>query len=477
MGQSFRIDSIHWNLLAIFNCILNQIDANVVPYDDYYDVLEEVTENPQSIDLDSSDVNLVATNVADERLLNYLNRRLNSSRLWRLNDRFHSYRRRSMIVITNEVNELAVIIAYLMIVVVSLIGNSLVVKIAFSGRRIPGRTQRARTTTDVLIGSLSFSDLVMTIFNIPFNLVRLLLPHWPFGKFLCYGVPFVQTACVYVSTFTMAAIALHRWRMVTYPTTMISNKTAPIGISSPFRQSRTLRRIVAFVWIISLGLAAPTVIFNTLKTANVNGHIVIRCRVEYPPVEGINISLVLSVAIFLTQYLIPLMITGILYLKIAAVIHRQSEFNKMTNTVLVNFPQTNQKKAPAQQEPNSINVSSTITITTVLRSKIASKKSISNEIDETEKIFPNNQEKNSCESLKICSTQSNQIKQRSTESDINRISKRQRQLEQKRRRILMLSLVVAVFALCWLPLNLYHLIIDLGLGTHRLNVFLLVSLR
>lgn len=120
-----------------------------------------------------------------------------------------------IVIIDHNANRPLIIVAYSLIVLVSLAGNALVCKVAFSGRRLPGRTQRARTSTDLLIGSLAFSDLVMTIFNIPFNVARILLPYWPFGEYLCYGVPFVQTACVYVSTFTMTAIAAHRWRMVT----------------------------------------------------------------------------------------------------------------------------------------------------------------------------------------------------------------------------------------------------------------------
>lgn len=35
-----------------------------------------------------------------------------------------------------------------------------------------------------------------------------------------------------------------------------------------------------------------------------------------------------------------------------------------------------------------------------------------------------------------------------------------------------LALVVVVFALCWCPLNLYHLLVDFGLAKANFNVFL-----
>lgn len=77
-------------------------------------------------------------------------------------------------IITPEINPFVVIVLYSIIVLVSAVGNSLVIKVAFSDcRGLAGnaaanklRFRRApRTTTDRLIGSLALSDLIMTIFN------------------------------------------------------------------------------------------------------------------------------------------------------------------------------------------------------------------------------------------------------------------------------------------------------------------------
>ena len=67
-----------------------------------------------------------------------------------------------------------IILAYGLIVIVSLIGNLLICKIAFSGRQC-GRQRRARTT-DCLIGSLALSDLIISMFGIPLSVYRLLSP-------------------------------------------------------------------------------------------------------------------------------------------------------------------------------------------------------------------------------------------------------------------------------------------------------------
>lgn len=276
-----------------------------------------------------------------------------------------------------NLNAPLVILTYGLIVIVSLVGNLLVCKVAFSGRRC-GRNRRQRTTTDLLIGSLALSDLIMTVFNIPINIMRILMPHWPFGSFLCYFFPFVQTACVYVSTFTMTAIALHRWRTV-----------SPNALANRLVHYSN-RLLIGFVWVLAAILALPTVAFNTLKAARVNGQEVIRCRVHYPvlPLGIPSMSLILTVEIFLTQYVIPLFITCVLYAKIARVVTKQGRL----------------VAAAADDD-----------------------------------------------------------------------KRRRRHLEAKRRRIIMLITVVVCFAICWLPLSLYHLIIDFGLANHKLSVFLVVS--
>ncbi|KAJ6223948.1 hypothetical protein RDWZM_002493, partial [Blomia tropicalis] len=268
-----------------------------------------------------------------------------------------------------DLNAHLVILAYGLIMVVSLIGNLLVCKVAFSDRRC-GHHHRTRTTTDLLIGSLAVSDLIMTIFNIPFNIARILLPHWPFGRFLCYGVPFVQTACVYVSTFTMTAIALHRWRTVSpnsYGNRLIHYSN---------------RMLICIVWVFACVLAIPTVAFNTLKEANVNGERVIRCRVHYPVLQ-ISMPLFLTIEIFLTQYVIPLLVTCALYTKIAQVVTKQGRLMTM-------------------QQSSSSN---------------------------------NHGQSSSLASIPISADE----------------KRRRRHMEAKRRRIIMLALVVAVFAICWLP--------------------------
>ena len=51
---------------------------------------------------------------------------------------------------------------------------------------------------------------------IPNDKVRLMLDDWPFGGFMCSFVPFTQSVSVFVSSFTMTAIAVDRYQVRIY---------------------------------------------------------------------------------------------------------------------------------------------------------------------------------------------------------------------------------------------------------------------
>ena len=206
---------------------------------------------------------------------------------------------------------IVIITCYGLIVVVSLCGNLLVCKVGFTKKKM-------RTTTNILIASLACSDIVMTGFNIPFNIARLLLPNWPFGAFLCFFVPFIQTSCVYVSTFTMTVISLHRYRTITKRSTFRS--------FSPLK----LFAVIVVIWLLAIVFALPVSIFNKVKEANLYGQVLSRCRTNFPKV-GFNFSLFLSVEILLTQYVIPLTITCVVYLKIGCIVYKQGKLAGQSN--------------------------------------------------------------------------------------------------------------------------------------------------
>ena len=246
-----------------------------------------------------------------------------------------------------------VILAYSAIILVSLFGNLLVCQVVV-------RNKRLHTVTNTFIANLAVSDVLMTCLNIPFNISRVLLDDWPFGGFMCSVVPYVQVCAVYVSAFTMVAIALDRYQVIVKP---LKPRLGP-------RQGAA---IIAVIWLLAAVISLPHAVYNEVVTV-FTFRALSRCQTRYPrPSRDFRKWLTLLTS--LTQYYVPLTITGVAY----SIITR-----KVWSRVVLGAA------------------------------------------TEEQMVY---------------------------------------QARAKRKTIKMLMVVVVLFAICWMPLNLYHLIVDFRVTT------------
>uniref|UniRef100_A0A8C3N0F4 Uncharacterized protein n=1 Tax=Geospiza parvula TaxID=87175 RepID=A0A8C3N0F4_GEOPR len=95
------------------------------------------------------------------------------------------------------------IVAYSVIIVMSLFGNMLVCHVVLKNKRM-------HSATSLFIVNLAVSDIMITLLNTPFTLVRFVNSTWIFGKAMCHISRFVQYCSLHVSTLTLTAIALDR---------------------------------------------------------------------------------------------------------------------------------------------------------------------------------------------------------------------------------------------------------------------------
>lgn len=199
--------------------------------------------------------------------------------------------------------KIVIIFLYCLIIVISFFGNSIVCKIVFG-------ISAMRSTTNIYIGSLSISDILITIINIPLQLTQVLTRHWTLGQFLCKCLPFFQSLSVNVSSFTMACIALERFQVVAYP---LKPRVGVNGI---------ILKII-FIWIIAAVVSSPyPALANVEKVITYSE--MTRCRLIYPHSTYLSRQM-LTVISFVIQYLAPLCITGITYYKICFLLwHRKT---------------------------------------------------------------------------------------------------------------------------------------------------------
>ncbi|XP_069141049.1 neuropeptide Y receptor type 6-like [Argopecten irradians] len=122
------------------------------------------------------------------------------------------------------------------------------------------RKSNSRTGRNWFILNLSVSDILTSVFCIPFTVVKLVMKHWPLGKVLCKIAPSLQTVYVFVSTFTIVFIAVDRYKAIVQ--------------CSPREQTRP-RYIFILVWMVSLALALPMFIFYDVESVGITKDIIL----------------------------------------------------------------------------------------------------------------------------------------------------------------------------------------------------------
>uniref|UniRef100_A0A8C8VHX3 G-protein coupled receptor 83 n=1 Tax=Pelusios castaneus TaxID=367368 RepID=A0A8C8VHX3_9SAUR len=189
------------------------------------------------------------------------------------------------------------IVAYSVIIIMSLFGNMLVCHVVIKNKRM-------HSATSLFIVNLAVSDILITLLNTPFTLVRFVNSTWVFGKAMCHISRFVQYCSLHVSTLTLTAIALDRHQV----------------ILNPLKQRMSLTKgalSIAIIWLMAACFSLPHAIYQKLFQYNYREATVRSlCLPDFPePAELVWKYLDLST--FLLLYLLPLLIITITYTRLA----------------------------------------------------------------------------------------------------------------------------------------------------------------
>lgn len=156
----------------------------------------------------------------------------------------------------NEASKALKITAYSVMLFLSFIGNTIIIAIIYKNGN-----HRMRTASNFFILNMAVSNLLLTIWNVPFSLKALVNDHeWEiggnFGTFLCKFCVFSWFFSELVSTGSLSGIAVDRFILVYYPTKNIVTKK----ISS---------LLIALSWIIATAFSSPLFFYTkTLKYNN-----------------------------------------------------------------------------------------------------------------------------------------------------------------------------------------------------------------
>ena len=186
-------------------------------------------------------------------------------------------------------------VAYSLILVVSLVGNSLIVLIVY-------KTPTLRKTINMLIANMAMSDLLYPIFLFPVRLAEMHVGWWliggTLGQALCKIHTFLADVSSLVSIQSLVLITVDRYAAVVVP------------LRSPLISRKVCRCLIVGTWILAAAFHLPYLFtFNLVEYQEEKW-----CENQWEVIFGENSSFgiyILSASIFF--YYIPFVVLVILY--------------------------------------------------------------------------------------------------------------------------------------------------------------------
>ena len=195
----------------------------------------------------------------------------------------------------DHLTQVALIVAFAVLILFGATGNGLVCYVV-------AKNPSMRTPRNIFIINLAISDLSLCLFTQPFNLMKVSMPRWNLGEFMCKFVPMFAGTNVFVSTISITAIALDRFQVIVYPTK---------------DSMRTMGAVVALcsIWIIALLMASPMLIFNVTQNVEpIPGVVLYQVCVENPNLHYEKGAY--SIASMIFQYIVPILIVTVAHARI-----------------------------------------------------------------------------------------------------------------------------------------------------------------
>ncbi|XP_051981685.1 G-protein coupled receptor 83 [Xyrauchen texanus] len=189
------------------------------------------------------------------------------------------------------------IVAYSVIIIISLFGNVVVCHVVIKNKRM-------HSVTSLFIMNLAIADILITLLNTPFTLVRFVYSTWVFGKVMCHVSRFAQYCSVHVSVLTLVAIAIDRHQVVMHP--MKQRMSRVQGVAW-----------IGVIWVMGSCFSLPHAIYQKLlRFEFVNNRVRMVCLPSFPQPSDLFWKY-LDLASFVLLYMLPLAIISIAYLIVA----------------------------------------------------------------------------------------------------------------------------------------------------------------
>ncbi|XP_035660882.1 QRFP-like peptide receptor [Branchiostoma floridae] len=224
---------------------------------------------------------------------------------------------RSQIPPTDPSYRYTVVVLYVVIMVTSLIGNTLVIYTVLFDRTM-------RTVTNMFLVSLSVSDLLITLLSVPYHILWAINSfEWEYGDVLCKLPQYIKGLSVTASVLSLTAISAERY----------------LAILRPLAAQRYLSRprltvAVTLIWAVACLVYIPMLLYLGVRTTVeeksagdpncTHEHCdyfnftikfsFLRCEEEWASPEA---ERAYTLCLFLMLFCLPVVIMGVLYGRVA----------------------------------------------------------------------------------------------------------------------------------------------------------------
>ncbi|XP_034137870.1 neuropeptide SIFamide receptor [Drosophila guanche] len=193
-------------------------------------------------------------------------------------------------------------VAYIVVFLVGLIGNSFVIAVVL-------RAPRMRTVTNYFIVNLAIADILVIVFCLPATLIGNIFVPWMLGWLMCKFVPYIQGVSVAASVYSLIAVSLDRFIAIWWPLKQMTKRRARIMIIGIW----LIALVTTIPWLLFFDLVPAEEVFSdALVSAYTQPQYL--CQEVWPP--GTDGNLYFLLANLVACYLLPMSLITLCYVLI-----------------------------------------------------------------------------------------------------------------------------------------------------------------
>ena len=185
-----------------------------------------------------------------------------------------------------------VVIVFTVIFLLGIFGNSLVIHVILSRRRM-------RTVSNLFLMNLAFADLTFILICVPTTALNYAMESWPLGLIMCKINQYLLFVTVYVTIYTLVMISAIRFLAVVFPLE-----------SSNLRTRKNALICIVVIWMVMLAVNIPILISCKMYTYDYHGETRSVCLID--PSPTFEKAKLYYASFFAFAYLIPLVIICVL---------------------------------------------------------------------------------------------------------------------------------------------------------------------